>query len=194
MKENIQKLFESNFGQHISISEEAYQYLNEHFIELTYEPREIVVEGGGPAKYFYLVQEGVQAIYIIDENGEKVVLGFSFRGNISGVYDSFLSGKPSSLFLESLTVSKMIGITKSNYLQLFELFPEFYKWRTHFIEGILFGRLYREVEIMTRTAKERYDAFVARCPEELNQIPQKYLASYLNMKPETFSRLRAIRD
>ena len=32
---------------------------------------------------------------------------------------------------------------------------------------------------------------MSRCPEELKVIPQKYLASYLGMKPETFSRLRA---
>ncbi|MEQ9466163.1 MAG: Crp/Fnr family transcriptional regulator [Ekhidna sp.] len=194
MKKETQLLFETTFGQYLTISEEAYQFLHAHFVELSYAPREIVVEGGGPAKFFYLVLDGVQAIYLIDSKGEKVVLGFSFAGNVSGVYDAFLSGKSSSLFLESITASKMIGITRLNYLKLFELFPEFHQWRTHFIEGILFGRLSREVEIMTLSAKERFDAFVSRCPEELHQIPQKYLASYLNMKPETFSRLRAMRD
>ena len=96
--------------------------------------------------------------------------------------------------MEALTPSRLIAINKQKYDELFERFPEFYRWRTHFMETILFGRGSREVEMLTLSAKERFDAFIKRCPEELLQIPQKYLASYLNMKPETFSRLRSIRD
>jgi CRP-like cAMP-binding protein len=194
MNPDKKSLISSAFGNHVDISVKAYDYLNAHFHEKTYAAREIIVEGGGSAKYFYLVLSGVQAIYIINQKGEKVVLGFSFSGNISGVYDSFITGKPSNLFLEAITPSTMIGINRTDYSRLFDQFPEFYQWRSHFNEGILFGRLSREVEIMTMSAKDRFDAFVKRCPPELLQIPQKYLASYLNMKPETFSRLRALRD
>ena len=88
----------------------------------------------------------------------------------------------------------MLAISYGDFEEMFKRFPELLKWRANFAENILFGRLSREVEIMTLSAKDRFDAFVKRCPPELLQIPQKYLASYLNMKPETFSRLRAIRD
>ncbi|MEQ8905426.1 Crp/Fnr family transcriptional regulator [Ekhidna sp.] len=194
MNPERKQLLDSAFGNYVNISDGAYSYLEAHFHEKKYAAREIIVESGGQAKYFYLVISGVQAIYIINQKGEKVVLGFSFSGNISGIYDSFLSRKPSSLFLEAITPSKMIGINRRDYIELFGRFPEFYEWRTHFIEQILFGRISREVELMTLPAKERFDAFVKRCPQELLDIPQKYLASYLNMKPETFSRLRALRD
>ncbi|WP_420576272.1 Crp/Fnr family transcriptional regulator [Ekhidna sp.] len=189
-----EELIQSHFGKYSQTSSEALAYLCEHFQEKEYTAREIIVEGGGLAKYFYLVQSGVQAIYIINTKGEKVILGFSFTGNISGVYDSFITGEPSNLFLEAITPTKMIGISRTDYFALFNQFPEFYQWRTHFIENILFGRLSREVEMMTLSAKERFDAFVKRCPPELLEVPQKYLASYLNMTPETYSRLRALRD
>lgn len=187
-------LFDHHFGRHISIKERAYRFLIDRFQERTYAARELIVEGGALARYFYFVISGVQAIYLIDKKGEKVMLGFSFQGTVSGVFDSFITGKPSYLFLEALTPSKMIGINKEDFDLLFAEFPEFYRWRTHFIEDILFGRLTREVELSTDSAKERFTAFTKRCPPELLQIPQKYLASYLNMTPETFSRLRALRD
>ena len=153
-----------------------------------------MVEAGNVAKYFYITMSGVQAVYLINSKGEKVVMGFSFKGNFSGVYDSFISQKPSSYFLEALTPSTLLAMSGHSYEELFERFPEFLKWRIDFMESILFGRGFREVEILTKTAKERFEAFVKRCPSELLEIPQKYLASYLNMKPETFSRLRAQRD
>jgi CRP-like cAMP-binding protein len=93
--------------------------------------------------------------------------------------------------LEALKPSKLLAISKSDYDSMFKKHPRFYVWGHHFFQDILFGRLSREVELLTLTAEQRYIAFMQRCPDELKVIPQKYLASYLNMKPETFSRLRA---
>lgn len=161
------------------------------WIEKTFNQYDIITEAGSIEHYFYFVLEGVQALYILNEKGEKVVLGFSYTGSPSGVFDSFISQTASSTFLEALKPSILLGIHLSDYHDLFERHPEFHKWGHLFFQNVLFGRLFREVELLTLTAQQRYVAFMQRCPEELRVIPQKYLASYLNMKPETFSRLRA---
>ena len=183
-----------SFFKGIQISESALEFLNSNFKEVEFKAREFMMEAGNVEKYFYIVLSGVQAVYIINSKGEKVILGFSFHGSPSGVFDSFITQKTSSLFLEALTPSRLLRISRDRFEQLFQDFPELYKWRANFIEQILFGRLSRETEMLTYTAKERFDVFMKRCPPELLQIPQKYLASYLNMQPETFSRLRAERD
>lgn len=186
-------LIKNYFGKHIDVSDEALDYLSEHFKPKKHEPRELIVEAGSVAKYFYLVVEGVQAIYLITEKGEKAIAGFSYNGDQSGVFDSYITQKPSTLFLEAPTPSHLIALSKDSFDILFQQFPEFYQWEAKFLEQVLFGRMYRETEMLTHSAKERFDAFTKRCPPELLEIPQKYLASYLNMKPETFSRLRAQR-
>jgi hypothetical protein len=38
--------------------------------------------------------------------------------------------------------------------------------------------------------KERFLKFISGNPHLLQRVPQKYLASYLNIKPETFSRYK----
>jgi hypothetical protein len=40
------------------------------------------------------------------------------------------------------------------------------------------------------TPRERFLNFIMKNPELLQRVPQKYLASYLNIKPETFSRFK----
>jgi hypothetical protein len=40
------------------------------------------------------------------------------------------------------------------------------------------------------SSADRFVNFVRNNPDLLLRVPQKYLASYLNMKPETFSRLK----
>lgn len=186
-------LFDAHFGEYVNIKPEAYAFLNASFEEKHFDMKDLIVEYGSVDHYFYFVVSGIQAIYLINGKGEKVVLGFSFGGSVSGVYDSFLYETPSQLFLEALTPSTLIRIHKKSYLELFDLFPEFKDWRIHFIEKMFFGRAKREIEFLTLSARERFEAFMSRCPSELLTIPQKYLASYLNMTPETFSRMRSAR-
>lgn len=161
------------------------------WIEKSFKQNEFLTEAGSIEKYFYVVLEGVQAIYVLNQKGEKVVLGFSYYGSPSGIFDSFIHQKPADTFLEALKPSKLLAISRQDYLAFFESHPGFHQWAHHFFRDILFGRLFREVELLTLSAEERYVSFMQRCPEELKVIPQKYIASYLNMKPETFSRLRA---
>jgi CRP-like cAMP-binding protein len=159
--------------------------------EKSFDRYQLITESGKVERYFYFVLEGVQALYLIDQKGERVILGFSYSGNFSGVFDSYLKQRPSSFFLEALTPSRMLGLPIDAYHQLFDQYAELDRWGRLFFQNLLIGRVSREIELLTLPAKERYIAFMRRCPEELMQIPQKYLASYLNMTPETFSRLRA---
>lgn len=157
----------------------------------TFRQYDLLTEAGAVENYFYYVLEGVQAVYILNEKGEKVVLGFSYTGSPSGVFDSFSKRKPSTLFLEALKPSRVLAIRYTDYQTLFRNLPGAHEWGHVFFRNVLLGRLSREIELLTLDARERYIAFMQRCPEELRIIPQKYLASYLNMQPETFSRLRA---
>ena len=56
------------------------------------------------------------------------------------------------------------------------------------------GRATREIAQLSLTAEERFDRLVKRSPKLLQLVPQKDIASYLRMTPETFSRLRARRS
>lgn len=47
-----------------------------------------------------------------------------------------------------------------------------------------------QMQLVMLTPRERFIQFVHRNPELLQRVPQKYLASYLNIKPETFSRFK----
>jgi hypothetical protein len=45
-------------------------------------------------------------------------------------------------------------------------------------------------QLVMLSPKERFIGFVNRHSKLLQRVPQKYLASYLNIKPETFSRFK----
>lgn len=159
--------------------------------EVSFKKHELITEYGKKEAFFYIVINGVQAIQLMSADGEEKVLGFSYDGSFSGVYDSFLQESISSYNLVALTNSKLLRVRKKDYDSWFEQYPEFDRWGRIAHQNLLMGRVQREVELISLSAKERFEKFMERCPDPLKLIPQKYLASYLNMTPETFSRLRA---
>lgn len=175
----------------LELNQKTHPYFFDIWQEVEIDKGAYLTEAGRVEKYFYLVLKGVQVVYILTPDGNKKVIGFSFDGSFSGIYDSFLKSSPSHYYLEALTPSKLLKINIEQYEKLFDYYPEFNLWGRIAHQELLIGRVKREVEFITLSAKERFESFMERCPEPLKQIPQKYLASYLNMSPETYSRLRA---
>lgn len=100
--------------------------------------------------------------------------------------------KPSQVNIESVNDSTAYCISKTKLEALF----------AHSIEMANFGRKIFEREILSvdastlaygtpPTAKERYLTLMEENPELLQDVPLKYLASYLYITPQSLSRIRA---
>ena len=49
---------------------------------------------------------------------------------------------------------------------------------------------YHNLDMIKYSTKERFVNFMKQHPDLVLRVPQKYLASYLEIQPETFSRLK----
>ncbi|MCX8019317.1 MAG: hypothetical protein N2747_02345 [Chitinophagaceae bacterium] len=47
-----------------------------------------------------------------------------------------------------------------------------------------------QMQMIKLSPRERFVQALSKHPELLQRVPQKYLASYLNINPETFSRFK----
>ncbi len=48
----------------------------------------------------------------------------------------------------------------------------------------------QQIEILTKTAKQRYSEMLEKQPHILQRTPNKHIASYLGITPESLSRIR----
>jgi len=161
--------------------------------EATYSKGEFILQENQQEKYFRFVLEGIQVLYILHK-GKEIVLGFYYKGLVCSNFRSFLRKKPSELCIKTITPTKTLNISVDNYYKLFELSPDFQLWNRECYEYYIIDRFDRELDLLTLSAKERYDKFIVSCPDILHEIPQKYLASYLNMSQETYSRIRGLKN
>ena len=170
-------------------TEKEWIKFSEQWKPFHFDKNEIVTDFGVIEKYFYFVNEGVIRGYFI-KDGHEHNMGFSYEGDFSGVYDSFLHQKPATYSMEALTEVNGFRITHENLMNLFDDHKVFERWGRLFNEMILTGLGVFIQSIIADTAEERFRQLMKRSPHVLQLIPQKHLASYLGMTAETFSRMR----
>jgi len=140
--------------------------------------------------WFSIVQAGAQRMFI-PHDGEEVCIGFSYGHSWSGVFDSFVTRTPSRFGLQAVTASELVSIRYEDLQELYRAVPVLERFGRSILEQLVVGRATREIEQLTLDAEGRYKALVERSLQLLQLVPQKNIASYLRMTPETLSRLRA---
>jgi len=137
----------------------------------------------------YYILSGSLRIFIIDESEEHTIR-FGYQDNMIASLNSFISEKPSEYFIQAIKKTKIKVIGKKAVMKLIEGSPELQQFWNIALEQIIFQQLEREQDILISSPKERYRRVMERSPQLFQEIPNKYIASYLRMTPETLSRIK----
>lgn len=175
--------------RYVPLSDEAWQRIAPSWKEYAFTKGASICAVGQVEDRFYIVKSGVQRLSF-PHDGQDVCVGFGYDGSWSGEYASFVSRKPARFDVVAMTDSVLLGIAHGDLQRLFAELPAMERFGRLIVEELLMGRATREVEQMSLSAEERFDRLMARSPHLLQLVPQKDIASYLRMTPETFSRLR----
>lgn len=136
----------------------------------------------------YYVESGSLRIFVLD-NDEEQVIRFGYEKNLVTTLDSFLSGKPSDLYIQALRKTVVRVISKAQIEEFLKEEHNRLLW-VKILEDLVLQQMEREIDILTSSPKERYNRVLKRSPQLFQQIPNKHIANYLRMTPETLSRLK----
>ncbi len=176
--------------RYVPLTEEEWAGVRPLWERRTWSKGAFVAEVGRVEDRFHIVEEGVHRLFF-EHDGQELCLGFAYAGTWSGDPDSFFSNRPGRFQLRSIVDSATWSIQRGDLLGLYDRVPAMERSMRLILEELLVGRATREVELLSLNAEERYRRFIQRSPHLLQLVPQKDIASYLRMTPETFSRLRA---
>jgi len=163
------------------------QNLWENTIEL--KRKEFLCKAGNIDTKLYFVEEGALRIYVLDGHEENVIR-FGYKSNIIAALDSFISDSPTNLYIQSIKKTKLKTISKSKFTEFIYASIENIKTWQLILGSLIFQQMEREMDILTNSPKERYKRVLERSPQLFQEIPNKHIASYLRMTPETLSRIK----
>lgn len=186
-------LIRRTLERYIDLSDADWERIAPAWRDHAFSKGAFVCRYGEVEQRFYIVGSGVQRMSFPND-GEDHCIGFAYEHSWSGVYDSFVSRRPSRFDLVAVTDSQLWGIDYDSLQQLYRELPCMERFGRLILEELIHGRATREIEQLSLNAEERYHRLVQRSPQLLQLVPQKDIASYLRMSPETLSRLRAKRS
>jgi CRP-like cAMP-binding protein len=186
-----------------ALQEQAYLYVQK-FMSLTpqemqelltycefrqCEKKEILLNEGEVDNYLSLVVKGLVIKYVKIGKGENI-LQLATEGHVVHSEISFLTRQPSPVVVQCLEPSLLVSISYENMERALENFAQGETLGRKIMEWMYIKKDERRYNWQSKSTKQRFLDYIENHPHMLQRIPQKYLASYLHIKPETFSRLK----
>ena len=174
---------------YVALTKEEFALVADRLAIRSFDKKQQLLRVGEVENYMNFVVKGLVRMYFYKGKTE-VVTNIAREGEIISSSSSFLSGTPSNYFIETLEPSTLLSISRAQLDQAYGESPRIEKLGRLMITHFVLQKEEWELECMRLDTRERFLRFMGNNPELLQRVPQKYLASYLNMKPETFSRLK----
>lgn len=173
-----------------TLSPMGIEALSQMLVPLKFQKGDIVLPEGDVCRAMYFVSKGMVRQYYY-KNQKDVTEHFSFEGRICFCIESFLKQEPSRLIVEALENSLLYAIP-------------YEAWHVAMLQNHEMELLYRKIlehalissqehadSQRFENASERYARLLRTHPEIILRAPMLHVASFLQMTPETLSRVRS---
>ena len=175
-------------SRYVPLSNEEFAFVAEKLVIRNFDKKQQLVNVGEIETHLHFIVKGLARKFFYKGKIE-VITQLAREGEMISSSASFLSGMPSPYIVETIEPSTVFSISKRHLEKLYES-PRMEKAGRLIITHLFLQKEEWEQESIRMDTRGRFLHFVQNNPDLLQRVPQKYLASYLNMKPETFSRLK----
>ena len=177
------------FNRFVVITKEEFDQLLPYFEIREFGKKEQVVKLGEVDRYFNIILKGLVRKYTI-VGKKEVTLQLSIEGQMIHSEISFNTQTPSETIVETIEPATLFPMSYDNLIKVYERMPKIERLGRLVITDMFIKKDYRDFSQLSKTTRERFLDYMYTHPDMLQRVPQKYIASYLNIKPETFSRLK----
>jgi len=174
------------------LSPDCIEYLSDVVEHRSVLKNQVILRFGEVNQHLYFIKKGMLRCYYL-VNGKEVSDWFFWQNETVVSIGSFYNQVPSEDCIVVMEAGELYSITREQYAYAKRKFLEFGYIASELLEKYLvtfhgFTRLLRIYQ-----SPERYQLALDKFPELVKRIPDKLLATWLDMEPETLSRARAKR-
>ena len=187
---NPKKSFLDFLNKFIPLSQDEYnELIVPCVIKRNFGKKVVVTQAGEIENYINFIESGLARKYYKKES-EEINTQISYEGHIIHSQESFHSRTPSEYSIETIEPTELTCITFECLEKIYASSEKMQRLGRLVITATMVLKDTWQSQLVKLTPRERFIRFVTKHPELMQRVPQKYLASYLNIKPETFSRFK----
>ncbi|MDO4285365.1 MAG: Crp/Fnr family transcriptional regulator [Eubacteriales bacterium] len=150
---------------------------------------EILLKQGEVPRYILFHLEGIERGYYIDDSGVEHTEGFSGMHSLPLMPATALD-EPSSISVEVLKAGEILLLPTEKVLEMLPFYPALLQAYNRILQYSVKVHVEIKNALLQYDAKQRYLWFIKKFPGITEQVNHRYIASFLDMTPETLSRIR----
>jgi CRP-like cAMP-binding protein len=151
--------------------------------------KDFLLREGDICRDLFFIKEGcLRYFYITD--GEEKTGQFFFENGWYTDLESFLTGQPARQFIQALEPCELLCISKEHLEEAYRRVPVFERFGRKMAERAFLGIRGRNENLTQLSPEAHYLYLIEKRPKVIQRVALRYIASYLNIKPESLSRIR----
>ena len=179
-----------NIRKHITLTAAEAELLCGSMQIRRIKKNQLLVEPPFPAHYEYFINKGCVRLYYLDEEGIEHNLLFALEGWWLTDLQSFLTGEAAKYHVESIENCEVLMLRNEHLDELYLKIPALNIYFRTLYQNSLISHNERLLNILSKTADERYLRFIKKYPTLENRLPQYLIASYIGVTPEFLSKVK----
>ncbi|MCP9765676.1 Crp/Fnr family transcriptional regulator [Lacihabitans soyangensis] len=178
------------FNSFSILSESELILLDNHVIEKNIKKGDFLIKEGKICNEIVFIESGILRSFYINNTGDEITYCFSFENQLMSAFSSFITNNPTEENIQAIVDTKLFVLKKKDIEVLYENSLAWQKIGLILTELQFVQLEERFVSFLKLSAKQRYENLLKNYSRLINQIPLKYLATYLGITPRHLSRIR----
>ncbi|MBS1537072.1 MAG: Crp/Fnr family transcriptional regulator [Bacteroidetes bacterium] len=156
--------------------------------EIVLHRHDYLIQEGEYSTGFYFIKKGSLHVFLNLEHDIQT-MRFGYPSSFISALDSFIGNCPTKFSIQAIKKTTLVQIYRDDFFHIIDIDEEIRQIWMSALSVTLYQHIEREIDLLCKTPEERYYNLLRRSPHVFQEIPNKYIASYLRMAPETLSRL-----
>lgn len=186
---NKQDLLFDFISKYVSLNEEEKKAILSLNIFRSEKKGTLLLKAGQRSKDGYFVLKGCLRTYYIIEGEEKTT---AFYTELEGITPHCVQNNDPSEYYVSCVEDTLLSVYNPDMeVEMFTKFPKFETMCRMLSEELLAKQQINFDQFKTSSPEQRYSNLLKQRPDLIQRVPQHQIASFLGIKPQSLSRLKA---
>jgi CRP-like cAMP-binding protein len=175
--------------QVVPLTEEELTLIDTHFESKQIKKKEFLLQNGFVCDFIAFIAEGSVRHFHVKDGIEKTC-DISFENSWVTDFQSFTNGTPCIMNLQAMEDTWVFSIRRDKLYQLYKTCATYETFGRIMAEQVAQRATEIAMSLSSEKPEERFVNLIKKQPDLFQRIPQKYIANFLGIGPESLSRIR----
>jgi CRP-like cAMP-binding protein len=182
--------FKNYLDSTVKLQPKEWEIIEGLIEERNYKSKQFLDWQGEKANSIYFLSSGLVRVYEVREGKEythNIYQGPKIVANMAAI----TTGCMATHNIQTITPCKIFTLNYPEVVGLFDILPKYERIARMLLEKVVLQEIERIQQLTVYGQQERYVMLRDNNPDIIEKVPQRVIASYLCMSPESLCRMKS---